>query len=385
MSWVGRFRSFVDAAPPLAELCARQGRRTMHYPYQCSSVKNPAICWEQVPCPLCGAQDETPFLSAPAEPNEAVYHLVQCRSCDMVYMNPRPDEQSIAQFYPDDYEAYCQAVPEQNGPVRQIKSYLQGLVRRRRLGYAPPLRRPMEKALAWLVSPWCGPDPNSQTSLPYFGQGRLLDYGCGAGAFAVRMRQRGWTVTGMDFSALAASQARRLHGLDVITGTLPHPAVRPESFDLISMGAVLEHVHWPHRLIDAAVTALRPGGILAVSVPNICSWGFRFFGEDWWPLELPRHLLHFSPATLARLMASHGLEIVEMRRQKRGSWMRRSIDRSFRPGRPFAGNCFCNLFRSRLVDKLLTSWSGWVGHPDSLLVLARRPAQRHMRGAVEAA
>ncbi len=145
------------------------------------------------------------------------------------------------------------------------------------------------------------------------------------------------------------------------------------------MGMVLEHVHWPHRLIAAAVEALSPGGLLAISVPNIASWGYRLFGKDWWPLELPRHLLHFTPDTLSCLLEAHGLEVLQVRRQCRGSWMSRSLERASRPGRPLAGRWWARLGKLRLARTLLTAWSGWTGQPDSLLILARRP----VRGAIE--
>jgi 2-polyprenyl-3-methyl-5-hydroxy-6-metoxy-1,4-benzoquinol methylase len=357
----------------------------MALPYQCSPVRNANITWEQIPCPLCGTFDEETFLEAAADPDNTLYRLVRCRSCDMVYMNPRPDESSIGQFYPDDYEAYRQPVRDESSWRHRTGRYLEQLVLARNYGYPPTLRGVREKALAWLASPWFGPDRYSQTALPFVGEGRLLDYGCGAGSYAARMRERGWNVRGMDFSARAAQEAKRLHGLDVLVGTLPHPAIEPRSFDLITMGAVLEHVHWPHQLIGAGVEALQPGGMLAVSVPNIASWGYRVFGQDWWPLELPRHLLHFTPVTLARLMEAHGLEVVELRKQVRGSWMRRSMDRGDRPGRPLFRRCVSKLGKLNPVRRLLTAWSAWLGKPDSLLILARRPVSGWLPRSVEAA
>ena len=104
---------------------------------------------------------------------------------------------------------------------------------------------------------------------------RILDYGCGSGWFAHRMRERGWQVTGMDMSAHAVEKARNHFGLHVIHGTLPHGDVKPESFDVVTLGAVLEHLHWPHKVIGAAAQALVPGGYLVLSVPNMASWGFR--------------------------------------------------------------------------------------------------------------
>jgi SAM-dependent methyltransferase len=342
--------------------------------YNCTPVRTPGtIGWETIRCPLCDAADEAPFLEAPAEPEETLYRLVRCRRCRMVYMNPRPDAASIGQFYPDDYEAYREPRRDSSGWWGRTRRRLQQLVLSRRYGYPPALKGWRQRLLAWLASPWFGPGRDSQTALPWVGAGRMLDYGCGAGHYAARMQQRGWSATGMDFSPRAAEQARQLYGLPVVVGTLPHPAVGPASYDLITMGAVLEHVHWPRPLIAVAAEALRPGGLLVVTVPNLDSWGFRRFGADWWPLELPRHLLHFTPATLRRLMEMHGLEVQELRLQARGSWMRRSFDRAARPGRPLLRRLLGRLGKLRLLPSLLTTWSYWTGRPDSMLIIARRP------------
>jgi SAM-dependent methyltransferase len=211
-------------------------------------------------------------------------------------------------------------------------------------------------------------------ALPFVGQGRLLDFGCGSGWYAHRMRERGWTVSGMDFSAHAARRVTEHFAIPVLVGSLPHPQVAPESFDVITMGCVLEHVHRPHTVVAAAAQALRPGGLLVVAVPNLASWGFRVFGRAWWPLELPRHLLHFTPRTLRRLVESHGLEVTELRMLGRGSWMRRSLAAAAPlPWPTFRQRLLVKLGRWRVIASLLTRGTVWTGQSDDILVIARRP------------
>jgi len=339
------------------------------------SPSNPSfdITWERINCPLCNASDEELVLQTRAQPDQTLYSLVRCRSCGMVYLNPRPDPTCIGQFYPEDYAPYHRPNKQRSNWWGRMSRSLEQLVLSANFGYPPPPHGFLQKAVAFLAAPWFGPDRHSQTALPFQGSGRMLDYGCGSGCYAARMQERGWTVTGMDFSPHAAEQARKRHGLEVLVGTLPHPAVRPESFDMVTLGAVLEHVHWPHQLISAAVEAVRPGGVLVVSVPNFDSWGYRKFRRDWWPLEIPLHLLHFTPATLCRLMGAHGLEVVELRRQARGSWMRKSFDRAARQGRSWLRRLVGKIGKLRPVASLVTTWSELVGKPDSLLVIARRP------------
>jgi SAM-dependent methyltransferase len=188
------------------------------------------------------------------------------------------------------------------------------------------------------------------------------------------MQQRGWKVTGMDFTEHAARRVTERYGIPVLVGSLPHPQVAEESFDVITMGCVLEHVHHPHAAIQGAARALRPGGWLVVVVPNLDSWGFRFFGPDWWPLELPRHLLHFTPATLRRLVEAHGLQVCEQHMLLRCGWMRRSMATTRRRcGRPLVRRLLARLGKARPVNGLVTRWSVWAQQSDCILLLARRP------------
>lgn len=358
----------------------------MSYADSGSSSQPPStITWERINCPLCNASDEEVVLQTRAQPNQTLYSLVRCRSCAMVYLNPRPDPTCIGQFYPADYAPYHRPKRQRVNWWGQTRRYLEQLVLSGQYGYPPRLKHWWQKTLSFLAAPWFSPDRHSQTSLPFVGQGRMLDYGCGSGCFAARMQERGWTVTGMDFSAHAAEQARKRHGLEVLVGTLPHPAIRPGSLDMVTMGAVLEHVHWPHQLISSAVEALRPGGVLVVSVPNFDSWGYHTFGAEWWPLEIPLHLLHFTPKTLCRLMEAQGLEVVQLRHQARGSWMRKSFERAAQRKRHWLWKLIGRLGQVRPVGSLVTAWSELVGKPDSLLILARRPMHSTLPRTVDAA
>jgi 2-polyprenyl-3-methyl-5-hydroxy-6-metoxy-1,4-benzoquinol methylase len=336
-----------------------------------------AAVWEDVPCPLCQQRDEETVLTASAPTDEGRYRLVRCRRCGLAYLNPRPDRRTIGLFYPEEYEEYEGPARIQEGWWSRLRGRLERLVQRAWLGFPPPVNW-REQLAAFLVLPLVGGERDSLTALPYRGEGRLLDYGCGAGWYLERMRRRGWNVTGMDFSPHAARRTAERFGIPVLVGTLPHPEVHDESFDVITMGCVLEHVHDPHAVIAAAARALRPDGWLVLVVPNLASWGFRLFGPDWWPLELPRHLLHFTPGTLGRLVRVHGLEIVRQRMLARPGWMRRSMAISRRRGRgPLLRRLLAQAGRLRFIPSLLTRWSVHSQRADCLMLIARRPLSWH--------
>ncbi len=321
--------------------------------------------WEEIACPLCGESDEVELLTAPApESNDLTrYRLVQCRSCGMGYVNPRPTPRALERFYPADYRPYRTRV-RQSSIGKSVKKYLETQVLRTCLGYPPERVRPWERLLGRLAASWVGPSRDSHTSIPWHGQGRLLDFGCGSGWFAERMSERGWQVTGLDVSPQVAADVRQRLGIPVHVGTLPHPALAPNSFDVVNMGAVLEHVPHPHEVIGAARAALKPGGLLVISVPNRDSWSFRHAGAAWFSLDLPRHLLHFTPATLRRLVEEHGFEVCEERQLARVSWMRRTLAQR-------AGSRDRLLRRAPLVG-LWTRWTCWTRQADCLFLMAQK-------------
>lgn len=306
-----------------------------------------AIRWEQTACPVCGSFDESELLRAPGE-GGIEFRLARCRTCETVFTNPRPDAPSIAQFYPADYAPYQPRARRKGGKLRGLRDRLFGC-----------------------------PERSLAERIPVPPGGRLLDYGCGSGKFAARMRERGWAVTGMDFSARATETARRAFGLNAIHGSLPHPGVPPASLDAITVREVLEHLHDPRAALRACFEALVPGGYLYASVPNLAGWGFRAFGPAWAALDLPRHLTHFTPATLGRLLAACGFEVTTTRTRGHVKWTAGSVARA----RLLQPRWWTGAARVRFVQSALTTWTEWRSAADSLCVLARKPDVSAVRKA----
>src|SRR5687767_8870298 len=88
------------------------------------------VAWEDVPCPLCGARDEELVLTAPGGPGRTLYRLVRCRPCGFGYVNPRPDPDSIRQFYPEDYKPHRPRAVRGAGRWAGLRRRLQRLVLR---------------------------------------------------------------------------------------------------------------------------------------------------------------------------------------------------------------------------------------------------------------
>jgi SAM-dependent methyltransferase len=112
-------------------------------------------------------------------------------------------------------------------------------------------------------------------------------------------------VCGLELDAEAARQAAR-RGFNVRQGDLVDTDFPPESFDLIRMGHVIEHVRDPIATLRRARELLRPGGTLFGETPNIDCWDFRLFGRYWGALHFPRHIALFSPETIRRACEETG-------------------------------------------------------------------------------
>lgn len=297
------------------------------------------VRWERVACPVCGSPDEDEFLRAPGD-DGTEYRMAKCRACDLVFQNPRPTEDTVGLLYTEDYPQYRAPARKRGGPLRALKHKLFG---------------PAEKTLA--------------DRIPVVPGGRLLDCGCGAGAFAAEMRDRGWDAFGMDFSPHAVATARAHYGLRAIEGTLPHPDVPPGSLDAVTLRMVLEHVHDPAKLLGAAFDALKPGGYLFVAVPNLAAWGFGAFGPAWFPLRLPWHLLHFTPDTLRRVVADRGFAVEQVATKGHARWMGYSVDRA----RRLSPRWWVTAARVRFFRSALTDWTERRDRADELSLLARKP------------
>jgi SAM-dependent methyltransferase len=222
---------------------------------------------EAIGCPLCGGarhrfvyerRDHTHYVTG------TYFRVVRCRDCGMVFVNPRPGPGEIGAYYPDEY------YEAQIAPPQLLRDKRAALEARARL-------------------------------LDDLGPGRLLDVGCQKGEFLQWMRERGWEVQGVELSR----RAPNLFCLPIFYGRLEQAGFAPRSFDAITAWAVLEHVHDPLALLRAIARLLAPAGRAFVLVPNFRSLPGRFMRHD----DVPRHLLMFTPATLARAAAAAGLRI----------------------------------------------------------------------------
>jgi SAM-dependent methyltransferase len=135
---------------------------------------------------------------------------------------------------------------------------------------------------------------------------RLLDVGCANGEYLLQMRALGWEVEGVETDPQAVALAREA-GLVVRQGLLEgvFPA---RSFDVVTLGHVIEHAHDPAAMLAECARVLRPGGLLWLATPNLEAAGHRAFGQDYVQLDPPRHLVLFTRQALRGLLERGGFD-----------------------------------------------------------------------------
>ncbi|RIK70997.1 MAG: class I SAM-dependent methyltransferase [Planctomycetota bacterium] len=238
------------------------------------------------PCCLCGIENAEPVAVGEdfeyrTSPDSFV--AMRCRSCGLIYLNPRPAADSIDQIYPPNYHAF-DFTAENFGLAHRIRSRLEA---RRLLSYCKRL------------------DPAA----------RILDIGCGDGFHLKLLKefgQPGWRLEGVDASPRAVAAARR-SGLSVHLGDVETAGLDPDSYDLVLLIATIEHVEDPLSVLRAAARLLRPGGRVVVATDNTATLDYRLFGNrHWGGYHFPRHWNLFDKPSLRRLAERAGLDVVEL-------------------------------------------------------------------------
>jgi SAM-dependent methyltransferase len=200
--------------------------------------------------------------------------------------------------------------------------------------------------------------------------GRLLDFGCGAGKFLQQMHAAGCQVVGVDMLDRVVQRIREELKLPAVAGDLTSPELAPSSFDVVTMRQSLEHVHDPLEVLRQARRLLVPGGKLMVWVPNLESVPFRWFGSAWFGLDLPRHLTHFTPATLRRTVGEAGFQVGRLRMIRHSSWLQRSAIRARQMG---GGSRRTRWLARRPVARLATWYAALARQSDCIALSATRP------------
>lgn len=140
------------------------------------------------------------------------------------------------------------------------------------------------------------------------GFGKVMDIGCADGTFLFNIKKRQWNTAGLEISPTFRENTH-LAELNIVIGDLADQHVADHSVDVVTLWHVFEHLNDPNRYLREIQRMLAPGGLIVITIPNSDSWQARWFGRHWFHLDVPRHLYHYTPATVAKIIAPFGFRI----------------------------------------------------------------------------
>ncbi len=232
-------------------------------------------------CPIC---QKTEFRNKLVVEDYTVSHesfaIVQCAGCGFQFTNPRPTAEEIGKYY--ESEEYVSHNSAAGGLVNQAYKVARFFTMRRKVGLLNKLA------------------PR---------RGKLLDYGCGTGHFLAAAQSAGWQVAGFEPNAGARAEASAR--LKQPVGQQSLAELPAGTFDAITLWHVLEHVHTLNETLAQLVSLLKPDGVLLIAVPNVESLDAQHYREQWAAYDVPRHLYHFAPKSMAQLLKKHKMTIRE--------------------------------------------------------------------------
>ncbi len=144
---------------------------------------------------------------------------------------------------------------------------------------------------------------------------QVLEIGAGAGLLIAEARRAGLDAVGVEPSRSLVSEALRLHGVELLNGTFPHPQLRGRQFDLLFLVDVIEHLEDPVGLLMECAKALKPDGVMVMVTPNVSSVAARLLRHRWWHLRLA-HVGYFNDRSMREACNRAGLEIQSSRTAK---------------------------------------------------------------------
>jgi cyclopropane fatty-acyl-phospholipid synthase-like methyltransferase len=225
---------------------------------------------ETVACNLCGSTEQALVYQMPDPrffPHE-LFNVVECRKCELGFVNPRPTTSEIQKHYPAEY-----------------------------------YRGPETASFDRYMSKRFTAEARYLEEMEGGAKRKLLDVGCANGDFPRFMARRGWDVEGVEIS----ESSQRISDFHVYRQEFDRIPITQPTYDAVTAWAVLEHVHNPMAYFRKASQVVKPGGLFVFLVTNFHSAASRhLFGED-----IPRHLYFFTRETIRRYLETTGFALVK--------------------------------------------------------------------------
>ena len=232
-------------------------------------------------CCICGDSDFTKVYDAEDHYSGERFSLQKCVGCGHVVTSPRPNGESLGSYYPESY--YGSEGKRFNTSLEKVVQYF-------RTRIADAVTSHFDMA------------------------GRVLEVGSGRGTLLAELARRGWEAFGTEYSASMAETTVNNFGVTVYnTPNLADCQFPDEHFDVIICYHVLEHMPEHQETLREMRRISKQNGLLLLAVPNFGGAMSTWSKEQWFAIDVPRHLGHFSPATLKRSLDESNFSIIKER------------------------------------------------------------------------
>lgn len=235
-------------------------------------------------CPICGNTEKSIALACKDHyATGENFDIYRCNSCQFMFTQDFPCEAEIGRYY--DTKDYISHSNTNKGLVNKVYHRV---------------RKHMMHKKAMLVK------AHNRSSSAW-----ILDIGCGIGYFLDEMGRHGFSVRGVEKSKDARDFAHRNFGVTC------YPPEKLQEFDELSFGVItlwhsLEHLENLNETLKRINKLLVENGTVFVAVPNANSADAKHYKEMWAAFDVPRHLWHFTPSDMKKLVEKHGFGIEAM-------------------------------------------------------------------------
>lgn len=198
-------------------------------------------------------------------------------------------------------------------------------------------------------------------------KGDLLDVGAATGYFIKTAENRGWKVEGLEISQYAVDQARKKN-LNVQQGMLSTAIYQPESFNLVTLWDVVEHLPNPRSDLLKVCNILKHGGVVAINTPDTSSFFAKLTGKYWHLLVPPEHLIYFNPKNLADLLKRSGFEVLSTDKVGKKFTLQYIFQTLYRWQKLFIWKELAEFLKNSKIGKLSVS----INLRDNFLIIAKK-------------
>ena len=232
-------------------------------------------------CPWCNSENTKKRISLKDEfLTQEEFEIHECHSCGLLYTEPRPPKDKIGAYYKS--KAYYSHQENTKGLIPKIYENIKSINLKHKYKIATEGKQ----------------------------IGKLLDIGCGVGDFLHTAEQKGWQCTGVEPSEDATASAQKRTKAKILASE-DLEQLPDNSFDVITMWHVLEHVEDLKWQVEQLQRLVKQDGRIVIALPNYNSYDATFYKEKWAAYDVPRHLNHFNRETLVKIFKTKELNEIK--------------------------------------------------------------------------